>query len=333
MHLDEGKVVKVKGKVTYLPIMKQGFKTIANNVNRLIQKEQYGEALEQINTLINHSYNKDDLFAKKLHCLAELERWQEVEQLSESLRHDIPNEFTAQYDLFYILSLYHLEQHELLIDIVDLELASRKMPENIRKVLMEFYEKSKQLVYEQTIAISEQMQVAILSQNDREQWRLFHQWDKLNTPPPELFIYMLEHEQVNPIVKTYIIEALKTWNVNEEVTIVKGAQRIQTTLHQFPLLQEDEIYLKTVKEIAEIEQSNPTLYGLVLELLQPYVEFHYPFLYDEQDVTIVSQALITLALSHLEGTLNESTPQSSKLVQYQKEITASNEAYFQLLIT
>src|SRR5699024_5690120 len=161
---------------------------------------------------------------------------------------------------------------------------------------------------------------------------LFHQRNKLNIEPPELFLYMLQVERVNPLVKTYILKELRQWGVKEEVTVTKVGKSQSFKLYELPDVTKHPVYEATLNQIDSVEQSNPTLYALVLELLQRYAEFIYPFLYEDEDIEFVSEAAIALARNHLEGTHVAKEKVPRKTDYFMNEIQYSNEAYFQLIM-
>lgn len=317
-------------KVTYLPHVKERLQNKFAHMTRLMTDGNVEKALTYIEVLLKHEYETERLYVKKLYCLHELGCWQAIEQLAESLRTEKIN---PQIDLYYVVSLFKQEQYELVIDFFHESINAEQVPENIYKEMKHVYDESKHIINEKANTINEQIQLAIVSGNGRDQWLLFHQWDKLNIKPPELFLYMLQEKRVNPIVKTNILKALQQWQVTEEV-IVSKAEKSQTfSLNELSDLMNHPVYEATLKRIESIEQSNPTLHVLVWELLQRYAEFIYPFLYEAEDIEFVSEAAIALARNHLEGTHIANQNLSHKTINFIKQIEHSNEAYFQLMMT
>lgn len=309
--------------------MKERLQKKFAQMTHLITDGNVEEALTYIEVLLKHEYETEQLYVKKLYCLRELERWQTIEQLADSLRTEKTN---PQFDLYYLVSLFKQQQYELVIDFFHDFVNARQVPENIYKEMKHVYDESKHIINEKASTINEQLQLAIVSGNGRDQWLLFHQWDKLNIKPPDLFYYMLQEKCVNPIVKTYILKALQQWQVTEEVIVSKGEKSQTFRLNELPELTKHPVYEATLKQIESIEQNNPTLHALVLELLQRYAEFIYPFLYEDEDIEFVSEAVIVLARNHLEGTQVATEKPSRKIDSIMNEIQYSNEAYFQLIM-
>lgn len=317
-------------KVTYLPHIKKRLQAKFAQMLRLITAGNVEEGLAHIESLLKHDYKTDELYVKKLYCLSELERWQEVEQLTESLRRENSK---PHYDFYYMISLFKQEQYELIIDFFHESVDAAKFPEHIYKEIEYLYDESKLIIKDRAKSITEQLQLAIVSHNEREQWLLFHQWKKLQVEPPDLFFYMLKDERVNPFVKTNILQSLKHWQVTQEITVVKAGKSRRIILHQLFDLIDHPIYQKTLTRIDEIEQNNPTLHALLLELLQRYVQYTYPFVYKSEDIEFVREALVALAQNYLEGRRIKEQELPHKTSKFLEQIRHSNEVYFQLIMT
>lgn len=320
-------------KVTYLPHVKERLQEQFTQMHRLINEGDANAALAVIENLLKHEYKVEQLYVKKLYCLSELKRWREVEQLVVSLRQ---KKLKPHYDLYYLLSLYKQEHYSLVIDFYKESIDAAQMPENIYKEIKYLYDESKHMINNEARKIHKQLQLAIVSGNEQEQWHLFHQWDKLCIAPPELFLFMLQEERVNPFVKTYLLQALADWQVADVVTVEKFGKAKTFKLVKLKDLSHftnDPIYLQTLKQIESVEQNNPTLYDLVVELLQRYVEYTYPFMYKSEDVPYMSEAVIALARDYLEGDDVNKQKLESKTIDYIELIQKSNEAYFHLIMT
>lgn len=317
-------------KVTYLPHIKKRLENKYAQMIRLISAGNVEEGLSHIENLLKHNYKTDELYVKKLYCLSELERWQEVEQLTEAL----PSEkSTPHKDLYYLISLFKQEQYELVIDYFHESIDATTIPEHIYKEIEYLYDESKHVINDRLKSITEELQLAILSQNQREQWLLFHQWEKLQVEPPELFFYMLKDERVNPFVKTNILQSLKEWQVAQEITVLKAGKSRRIIVDKLFDITSHPIYIETLNRTDSIEQNNPTLYALLLELLQRYVQYIYPFVYKSEDIKFVSEALVALAHNYLEGTPINEQKLSQKTNHFLEQIRHSNEVYFQLILT
>lgn len=320
-------------RITYLPHVKERLQEKFSKITSLINEGKIEAALSHIDILLKHEYKPEQLYMKKLYCLRALERWQKVEQLAESLQDEQRN---PEIDLYYILSLFMQEQYEHVIDFfhesIETEL-TEQIPENIYKEMKHFYDESKHIINEKAKTIEKKLQLAIASANDRDQWLLFHQWDKLNVEPPTLFYYMLQEKRVNPIVKTYILNTMQKWQIQEEVTVSKVGKAKTFKLNELSDVETHPVFRATLQQIDSIEQNNPTLHALVLELLQRYVEYIYPYIYENEDIVFVSEAVIILARHHLEGAQIKTETLAPKTDHFIKQIEYSNEAHFRLMMT
>lgn len=320
-------------KVTFLPHIEKEFQNKYAQIEQLMKNKHYNEALQCIDFLWEKNYKIKLLSIQKLHCLHQLNRWSEVEELSElCIRYSSNNDEQDRYFLYYVQSLFQQNEYELVVEIIDEKRNERDLSKSVLASISDLYEKSVNMIHEQATSIDHQLQKAIVSEDEQQQWHLIHQRNKLNTPPTDLTFYMLELDSVNHFVKTSIIHLLLKSNSNEKVTIVKDKNRQQTIINQLLPIDKHPIYRKTLKQLTKLEQKNPTLYELTNELLLRYIEYIYPFLYDEKDVPIVSEVVMILAQSHLEGISEHNLKESKELLHYQKEIERANEAYFRLLI-
>lgn len=318
-------------KVTFLPQVELYLQQKLKRVDRLIEQGQSELALEKINILIQHEYKLEQTYLRKLHCLRESHKWQEVERIAELMRHCKDRSISAEYNMYYLLSLYEQGHYGLVIEVFEDEKPSNGAPKLISEMMDQLYHESQQKLQTTAKEIVEQLKYAIIVKDDRKQWSLFHKWNTLNVPPPTIFLTLLEQDDVNPFVKTYILQALKRWQIEEEVTIVKNNHKKRLLVQELPLIEEHAIYVATLQHISKIEQQNPTLYKLVLELLDCYVSYIYPYFYKEQQIKDVSHAAQTIARKTLEG-MEDMGELSSELLYFMEEIERSNEAYFRLHI-
>lgn len=319
-------------KVTFLPHVKEHFKLMEKAIEELIQTSRYEDALQQIDELRAQAYETESLFVQKLHCLAQLEAWTEVEGLVEALYEKNTGKYQDEYNLYYFLSLYNQAQYKLVVELMDERPLPESTAEEIEQTMKHIYEASKREIDEEAQSIEKQMQMAILSTNEQKQWQLFHQWSQLDVRPPAMFIDMLAHPDVNLFVKTFIIEALQTWQIDEKVRIQKGNQEIETTISNLLAIEKNPIFKQTYTQLEEIEHFNPTLFELSKDLFQRYIEYVYPFLYSQEEVIVVSEAVFLVANYYLEGSMKEEFD-SENLQHYVNEVSQSNEAYFKLMLT
>src|SRR5699024_911358 len=234
--------------------------------------------------------------------------------------------------LFYVVSLFEQEQYELLIDFIDVDVVKKDMETEQFLELMEIYEESKLIVNDEATKLLEKFQLAIVSQSDRKQWEIFHQWQQLNSDPPRLFIELLAVTNVNPFVKTALIQTIQDFYHDEEVTIIKGEKECRVVLQELPLICDQVEYNEVVDQLEAVEQKDPTLHLFVLEILQRYHEYTYPFVYDISEATEISEAVMSIARGHLYGSDNY-VNNEEKLLPYIEEINKANEDYFKLLLT
>lgn len=320
-------------KVTHLPHVKRQLEQLKKEVNFDIKDQLYEDALQKINILIEQQFANEYLFEKKLYCLAMLERWDKVEIVAEQLMKEISVEKYEQILFYYVMSLYHNEQYELAIELIEEARNDGNISEAISEKLHHLYAESKQMTIDKAKKIDERMQIAMVTNNEPQQWQLFHQWKKLNVQPSELIFHMLESELVHPFVKTQILFSLQERKIEQVVTIVKNNKKMMVNVSDLPLLHEHLTYLKTLQHIEEVEQNDPTLHSLVTELLRTYFEFIYPFIYNIKNAQLVAQSAVLIARNHLSGQISEQDEKDRQLLYYKNEIERSHEAFFRLTIS
>lgn len=317
-------------KITYLPQIKSRLQKYHDFSDDLLAQENYQSALEKIEVLLAHNFKVIENYEKKLICLLALQEFAEAEELAEQLSKQYSYE---KFQFYYIKSLYEQAFYELIVDFYEKELQEKLRDEKVLQAILPLYQDSRRQVDQKAKSIEKQLELAVLTVNHPDQWHLFHQWKQLQIEPPPIFIDLLSREEMNSFVKTYMIEALQKWEVNKEVEIVKGGQVLKTKIMEISPISQNLAYRRTLQNLSEIEQKNPTLYELVLQLIHRYVEYIYPFLYDEQDASTVSQAATAIAKHHLgEAVKIGEGFDLNQFQSYQSIIEKSNEAYFKLIL-
>lgn len=322
----------MNNKVTYLPHVKKLWQQKQVQLDVYISEGKYEQAFELINELLTYPFESPHFLLQRLKCLNELHLWADLEDVADEALKNAPIELYGTLCLFYVVSLFEQEQYELLIDFIDVDVVKKDMETEQFLELMEIYEESKLIVNDEATKLLDKFQLAIISQNDREQWELFHQWQQLNSDPPRLFIELLAETNVNPFVKTALIQTIQPFFHDEEVTIIKGDNECKVVLQELPLIRDQVEYNEVVHQLELVEQEDPTLHLFILEILQRYHEYTYPFVYDRSDVQEISEAVLTIARGHLYGS-NEHVGDEEKLLHYIEEINKANEDYFKLLLT
>jgi len=322
----------MKRNVTYLPHVKQDAVEKLEKIERLLQEEQYKDAVFLIKKLEKLQIEPitNSVIRGKLLALYGLEKWQSLERYCEEISSHFSITKTEDYIIAYGASLFYQAQYEEVINYIEEKLDEIELSPVSLKQLEQWYDLSKEEVTNEAKTLMTKFKHAIISENETAQWQLFHQWKKLGQPPPEMFEILLAEKAVNPFVKTKIIESLQDGNNEQEVIVKKFDQEAFIILTEIPPIAEHPIYIQTLKALSNIEQKNPTVYTFTLELLQRYIEYVYPFLYKKDEIYIVAEALEAIATEHLTG---ESTTHEKAVKNKITQIVTSNEAYFRLFLT
>lgn len=326
-------MVQKESKVVHLPVFKRQLEKIEIESELLIKERDFQLALEKIDTLLGHQHVSKQININKMICLIELDRWEEAEIFSESLIANRHTDYYYDYLEFYLLVLFETEQYSLCMQIIDEEMDKEEIPQpflsKYRELHHTCYEWNSNLAKE----ISQQMELAIISENHQQQWLLFHRFEQLYVSPPELFIQMLQMETVHPVLKTNIIRHLQQHRVDREITIIKGQDKMTTTVLALPPLKKHPCYVDILKRTEQSTGDNPTLLHFVEELLDHYSEVCYPFYYPKEDAPIVAIAFLTVSQMHFQLTdTNKAYQITEKTADYCKQIQACNEIYFKMML-
>lgn len=319
-------------KVEHLPNVKRQLETLVEKIEKEIQVRQYERALEKIAFLEEQQFFYPSIYKHKLFCLTRLERWDEVESIAESLLSNHSDPFIADYVLYYVTSLYHRQQYHLVIEFINERKWEEIFTNEDHEYLTHLYSESEQKNSEKIERISEKLQLAIITKNETEQWRLLNQWKLLSAPPSELIYQMLSLPEVDSFVKTNILSELQDRKINRQITIMKKNQKLTVNVLDLHPLREHPFYVDTLQHLEDIEQNDPTLYSLVLELIQRYFEDKYPF-FAHDDSKFIAEAAKSIAKNHLTGKTSISSDENEMVFMYKKQIEMTYEAFLRLTIT
>ena len=101
-------------------------------------------------------------------------------------------------------------------------------------------------------------------------------WKLDNLPVSEQFYPLLTDQTVHPVLKTEILLLLKRKQVSDEITVMKYGRSKLISPAKLDSIEKHEAYLAVKEHLYDVEQHNPSLYMIALELLDCYVFVHYP---------------------------------------------------------
>lgn len=320
-------------KVKHLPLVKRQLEQLAEKITSDIQNQEYTRALGKINFLEEQQFFYPNLYSNKLFCLTKLERWDEVEFISESLLKKKSDPNIADYFLYYVTSLYHRKQYHLVIELINEKKSDNLFSKKHLEYLLHLYNESFQKINEKLQQLYKYLEIAVVTKNEIDQWLLFNQWKILNVPPSELIIQMLTMNEVNPFVKTNILFVLHERKIDKHIFIRKNDQELYVNVLDLYPLEAQPIVRKTLTYLDDVEQNDPSLYSLTVELLQRYFEYDYPFFVHEKHSPFIAKAAITIAQNQLLGKTSMESDEKAEIIKYKNEILTKYEAFLRLTIT
>lgn len=297
-----------------------------------IKSRSFEEGLAKLNMLLDHQVKNHDIYTGKLICLMELERYEEAQDLCETLI----SEKDAHYDEYihiYLTLLFQTNQYGLLMEIVEGELESGNIREHLIDPFRQLYEMSEKMRIDIEIDRSniylDALYDAVHQENHVEQWRLLNKLSKLKMPPSEKVVSLLSNEHVHPLNKAAIFLWLKEKGVTKPVDIHKFGVHIKMIPNQTPAMLDNPFAKVVIQSIEHIEQKNPTLYQLLEKVFKQYLYVLYPITPPIEDVGQVSKALMAIGEEYFN--LNIPTDSNDDYSHYIQEIKTSEILYTSII--
>lgn len=299
-----------------------------------IKSRSFEEALVKLNLLLDHQVKNHDIYTGKLICLMELERYEEAQDLCETLI----SERDAHYDEYihiYLTLLFQTNQYSMLMDIVESELESGNIREHLIDPFRQLYEMSEKMRIDietdRSNIYLDALYDAVHQENHVEQWRLINKLSKLKMPPSEKVVSLLSNEHVHPLNKAAIFLWLKEKGITKPVDIHKFGVHIKMIPKQTPAMTDNPFAQAVIKSIEQIEQKNPTLYQLVEKIFEQYLYVLYPISPPIEDVELVAQALMAIGKEYLNLNLSTDANENETHSHYIQEIKTSEILYTSII--
>jgi len=313
-------------KVILFPTLKKSLENIEKECYVLIKEKEYERALKKLTYLLSHRYTSYDIHISILICYIKLQRFSEAEEYYEQLLlHDNdPNYY--DYLEYYLMVLYERNQYTELMTIIQDEEKKNIIPTTFQKKFQDIY----RLAYQMNLMSADQLivelEAAVNRKDHQAQWHIFQKWLKLNVDPHEIFFTLLIDPKVHPVLKTAIIELLQARNVESRIEVEKFGKKTSIELMDLPAVTDHPIYHQTLTYIHYIDQDNPSLFTIIEKLHNQFHYVRYPYLYPEQDIRYVGDALIQIAIEDLSLPLNHEG-QCERIIKYIEMIRLCNKLY------
>lgn len=296
-----------------------------------LKEKRYEEALTKLDKLLSYHVNNYEIFLGKLMCLMELDRYEEAQDLCETLIKHKHDENYYHYVHIYLTILFQTSQYELLMEQVEFEFASGEVPGIILEQFQQLYDMSKEMqneiTYEKSSEYISKLLEVVEQQNHAEQWRLVERMRQINADPTQAVKSLLTNEHVHPVTKTAILKWLKEKSVSAEVTISKLDTQVSITPANIPDIESHPTMKQLILIIGELEQKNPTLFQIVDKLLYRYIYVRYPVMPDDCEIMHIAKALTQLGEEHLDVHTIENENIEDQVTRFMDEIKMCEVLY------
>lgn len=323
-HDDENIILFPKWRVT---LKEEGFQAL--------QEKRYNEALKKLNELLQYNIHDHEVIIGKLMCLMELGQYQEAEELCENMIQNKPDEHYFHYVHIYLTILFQTNKYDVLMDVIEIELASENLPTILREQFIELYNMSEKMeldiVEKQSSILIEELLEAVSLSNHDKQWLTIIKLRSMEADPDNRVIHLLARNDVHPVVKTSIFCWLQEYHYTKQVEVEKHGMKVHVKPHDVPEIAIHPTFKGTLAHLHEVEQENPTLYQFLNQLLYRYFYVQYPILPPESDTELLAESLkmIGYQIMNQQGLLSKQD--KGKVLVYQEDILNSEKLYLSII--
>ncbi|MGM8215526.1 hypothetical protein ACLIA0_08105 [Bacillaceae bacterium W0354] len=315
--------------VIMFPVWRQ---QLVNESLMAVKHKNYEEALIHIEKLETFHEATNEILTAKIICLIELNRYEEAIRLCRKLmREDEENYF--KYLHIYLSILFQTSQYSEVVDLLDEIKENESIPEEYAHSYDQIYNMSKQFLSTAPDESSEHIDRFIdtlESGNFQEQWKLLsiHRQHSLEPHLKQITPYLAD-TNLNPVIKTGILQ----WCMDEEVDVPLEIEKFGKNDLFKPSdlvdILETSFALSVLKQLEDIEQSDPTRFIFIKQILYRFLYIYFPYTPDEEDCTSIAEAVSYLASKYLqldEKKLNQYISESS--LKWAKKIENLEKKYF-----
>lgn len=304
-------------------------KSLEEKMYMHMKKQEFTEALDIANNLIDHDINELNVNIAKLSCLTNLNKLEEALIFVEGLLKDRCENYYVYLEV-YLSLLYETNQFEEIMFVLDeQEDIPKELQTKFHELYSMAYQTNEKLKMVHAKELLTELDVAINADDNLKQWNLINQLRKLHVDPPNKVIELLKLNTIHPVVKTTIFNWLKEIRYDQEVEVVKFNQSIILTPEKTESLTNNLAVTKTMLHLRTIEEDNPTLYQMIEELLIKYIYVNYPNLYPENDARNVAKALALVSEQSLYGELNKEI--NNEVIAFMNDIQYCYKVYFEVI--
>jgi tetratricopeptide (TPR) repeat protein len=297
-----------------------------------MEQGNFKEAYTYLVELTDNGVDSPEVMTGKLICMMEMNLQTEAELLCEQLLAKKDNHYYS-YLHIYVTLLFQASKYADVLTIIE-EALETDPPSPFQEQFKQMYTLSKELQQQVDIQTKKEVLVklngAIKERNDRQQWymikRLLYLDEHSDIP---LLKSMLLDPEINPVVKTAILEYYAVNPIKEELHIEKFNVKDKMYLHKEEVIPQ-KFFEEMYRFLDEIQQQDPTIFQMIQSIVQRFAYVYTPFLPREENYLLFTQALIDYVHQRLDKEWKDNITDPVKN-QYIKMIEVSETLYGQIL--
>lgn len=256
-----------------------------------LKNKQYDEALQCFEQLLASDPSHPQANFGLAICYVELQMLQDAIDICEKMLREAIGDYYEVLQI-YVSVLIQLEQYEKVVHTLEAVNQEEKLPADLAEFFYQLLAFCRKMVnhenQQETPDEDIEQYIDLLHSNQYEKQLIAIQ--KLCESPNEYKLEVLKaflkDETKNPLVKSMIIKNLAEQNIDKPLEITKFSQQMTINPLSFKENSNEQMGEKIITYLQnKIENENPTLYSMAIQILTHYLLSIYPFslpAYDEK---------------------------------------------------
>ncbi|WP_102026856.1 tetratricopeptide repeat protein [Salirhabdus sp. Marseille-P4669] len=269
-----------------------------------LKEKRYEDALEHFEKLELYEASTFEMLTGKVICLIELGRYDDAISVCRKLmKEDVDNYY--KYLHIYVTILFQTSQYGEIVSLLDEIFENEEIPHTYRQQFWQIYDLSKKFHDDQAESEYDDAIVTFIQRLDngsfQEQWRLLSSIRK-NTIHPyvnDLVPYLID-SKLNPVIKTGILQCFIEQQVDQNMQVHKFDQSAIFNPKELKDVMDTQFAKQILLKLSYVEDQDPTLFEFIRQILFRFLYIYFPFIPDEEQITDISEAVLSLALDYLQ---------------------------------
>lgn len=281
-------------KIVLLPQTKRQFIQTANEA---FQAEDYGQAANILEELVNHHVSSFEIHLNLVVSLMKIKEWKKAIDYAEEFILLYSKDKKSKLSELVIMALFEQGDFSITLERIDEALEEQLSADVQQRIKM-----IRTLCQEQNVMRSKTLvyNIETLEKNEKhiELFYLIKEWKRLKVQASDVFYELLKKSHVHPMIKTFILEELQYNHIESIVDVEKFGNTIGVIPNKIDQYDRQDYVIELLDKVKEIEQQNPSVAQIMKQLIYQYSYIMYPFRPKIQDVPLLQQAFIMLSSVH-----------------------------------